>query len=220
MSHNSVPQECLTSVSHKSVLQESFLSHKSVPQKCPTRVSYTSFLQECLVRVTHKSVLQECLTECPTRVSHKSDRKSVVPPQECPRRLSHKSVPQECPTRVSYKSDPQKCPTRVSYKSVICTFWNVSAFGFVGSILFLFLCKRRRASRSSISRTGDCKRPHSDQRINSGATLRHPSTISPVACELPDRSSRGCLNKAGGCRLTRAGTRERGPARPRCSCAG
>ena len=45
---------------------------------------------------------------------------------------------------MSYKkSDPQEYPTRVSHKSVlqechldICSFSNVFAFGFVGSILF------------------------------------------------------------------------------------
>ena len=127
------------------------MSYKTVPQEFPTRVSHKSVPQECPTRVSYKSVLQECLTECPTRVCDKSvpyefparvSYKSV--PQECPtrvsRRLSHKRVPQECPsecpTRVSYKSDPQECPTRVSYKSVICSFSNVSAFGFVGSILF------------------------------------------------------------------------------------
>ena len=116
----SVLQECPTRVSHKSVPQESY---KTVPQECPTRVS-------------HKSVLQKC----PTRVS----RKSV--PQECPIRVSHKSVLQECSTRVSYKSVPQECPTRVSHKSVlqechldICSFSNVFPFGFVGSILFIYI---------------------------------------------------------------------------------
>ena len=46
---------------------------------------------------------------------------------------------------MSHKSDPQECPTRVSHKSVlqerhldICSFSNVFAFGFVGSILFFF----------------------------------------------------------------------------------
>ena len=58
--------------------------------------------------------------------------------------MTHKSVLQECLTRVSRKSDPQECPKRVSHKSVlqechldICSFSNVFAFGFVGSILFL-----------------------------------------------------------------------------------
>ena len=84
------------------------LSHKSVPQECPARVSQMSVPQEC-----------------PTRVS----RKSV--PQECPARVSHKSVPQECPVRVSHKSVLQECHLD------ICSFLNVFAFGFVGSILFV-----------------------------------------------------------------------------------
>ena len=66
--------------------------------------------------------------------------------QECPTRVSCKSVPQECPTRVTHKSILQECPRRVSHKSVlqechldICSFSNVFAFGFVGSILFFVL---------------------------------------------------------------------------------
>ena len=95
------------------------MSYKSVPQGCPTRVSRMSVPQECPIRVSRKSA-----------------------PQECPARVSHKSVPQECPRRLSHKSVPQECPTRVSYKSVICSFSIVSAFGFVGSILFnIQLCE-------------------------------------------------------------------------------
>ena len=69
--------------------------------------------------------------ECPTRRSHKS----VL--QECSARASHKSVPQECPTRVSYKTFPQECPTRVSKIVWVFAFEYMSAFGFVGSILFI-----------------------------------------------------------------------------------
>ena len=111
------------------------MSHKSVPQECPTRVSHKSVPQQCPLRVSHKSVPQQC----PTRVSYKSV------PQELPTRVSHKSFLLECPTRVSRKSVPQEFPTRVSHKSVlqechldICSFSNVFAFGFVGSILFFF----------------------------------------------------------------------------------
>ena len=97
--------------------------------------------------MTHKSVLQECLT----RVSQKSD------PQECPIRVSHKSVLQERPVRepprVSRKSVLQECPRRVSHKSVlqechldICSFLNVFAFGFVGSILFNFFSNLSRST--------------------------------------------------------------------------
>ena len=46
--------------------------------------------------------------------------------------MSRKSVPQEFPTRVSHKSVLQECHLD------ICSFSNVSAFGFVGSILFHF----------------------------------------------------------------------------------
>ena len=70
----------------------------------------------------------------PMRLASSTSHKSV--PEHFPTRVSHKSVPLECSTRVSYKSDPQECPTRMSYKSVICSFSIVSAFGFVGSILF------------------------------------------------------------------------------------
>ena len=93
------------------------MSYKSDPQECPVRVSrvfHKSVLQECPIRVSHKSVLQECLT----RVSRKSD------PQECPKRVSHKSVLQECHLD-------------------ICSFSNVFAFGFVGSILFIICFPRQ-----------------------------------------------------------------------------
>ena len=99
------------------------MSYKSVPQECPN--------QTCPTRVSHVP------QEFPTRLSHKSV------PQECPTRVSYKSVPQECPTRVPFRSILQECPVRVSHKSVlqechldICSFSNVFAFGFVGSILF------------------------------------------------------------------------------------
>ena len=137
MSYKSVPQECPTRVPYKSVPQEcpTRVSHKSVLQESPTRVSCKSVPYECPTRVSYKSVPQEF----PTRVSHKS----VL--QECPTRVSYKSVPQECPTRVSRKSVPQEFPTRVTHKSVlqechldICSFLNVFAFGFVGSILCFF----------------------------------------------------------------------------------
>ena len=102
------------------------MSHKS---------DHTSVLQECATRVSRKSVPQVSYTsvpqECPTRVS----RKSV--PQECPRRVSRKSVPQEFPTRVSHKSVLQECHLD------ICSFSNVFAFGFVGSILFFYVVERQ-----------------------------------------------------------------------------
>ena len=96
------------------------MSHKSAPQECLTGVSYRSIPQECPARVSHKSFLPAC----PTRVSHKNV------PQKCPVRVSHKSFLQERPTRVSRKSVLQECHLD------ICSFVNVLAFGFVGSILF------------------------------------------------------------------------------------
>ena len=50
-------------------------SWKSVPQECPTRVSHKSVLPTRVsrTRVSYKSVPQECpVQECPTRVSYKS----------------------------------------------------------------------------------------------------------------------------------------------------
>ena len=55
MFYQSVPQECLTRVSHKSVPQECptrvghSVSQKSVPHDCPRRVSSKSVLQEWLL---------------------------------------------------------------------------------------------------------------------------------------------------------------------------
>ena len=55
MLYQSVPQECLTRVSHKSVPQECparvghSVSQKSVPHDCPRRVSSKSVLQEWLL---------------------------------------------------------------------------------------------------------------------------------------------------------------------------
>ena len=59
--------------------------------------------------------------------------------EECPTRVSRNSVPQECLTRVSLKSVPQECPQKSVLQEChldICSFSNVFAFGFVGSILF------------------------------------------------------------------------------------
>ena len=140
------------------------MSSKSVLQECQVR----SVLQECQVRVSHKSVKQECLTKvsskkCLTRVSSKKcptrvSSKSVL--QECQIRVSRKSVKQECLTGDLRNSVKQGRPTRVSPQRVnsgcltsefagsvtnkycLCLSTYVSAFGFVGFILFFFLKKK------------------------------------------------------------------------------
>ena len=84
------------------------------------RVSRKSVLQECHVRVSHKSVKQECLTSA-----------------------LRKSVKQGCPTRVSPQCVNSGCLTsefagNVTNKYCLCLSTYVSAFGFVGFILFFF----------------------------------------------------------------------------------
>ena len=152
VSYKSVKQECLTRVSNKSVyrsVKQGCLTRVS-SKKCLTRVSRKKCLQECQVSLSHKSVTLECLT----RVSKKSvvSRKSVL--QECQVRVSHKSVKQESLTRALRNSVKQGCPTKVSPQCVnsgcltsefagnvtnkycLCLSTYVSAFGFVGFILF------------------------------------------------------------------------------------
>ena len=85
------------------------------------RVSRKSVLQECHVRVSHKSVKQECLTSA-----------------------LRKSVKQGCPTRVSPQWVNSGCLTsefagNVTNKYCLCLSTYVSAFGFVGFILFYAL---------------------------------------------------------------------------------
>ena len=82
--------------------------------KCQVRVSN----KKCQVRVSSKSVLQECLT-----------------------RVSSKSVKQGCPTRVSPQCVNPGCLTsefagNVTNKYCLCLSTYMSAFGFVGFILF------------------------------------------------------------------------------------
>ena len=94
------------------------MSSKSVLQECQIRVSRKSVLQECQVRVSHKSVKQECLT-----------------------RALRNSVKQGCPTRVSPECVNSGCLTsefagNVTNKYCLCLSTYVSAFGFVGFILF------------------------------------------------------------------------------------
>ena len=84
VSHEGVPQELSTRVSHgsshksvfyKSVVVQNLPCVKRVPHQT-VRLCHRSGLQEChksVPQVRHTSVPQECLLqECPTRVSHKS----------------------------------------------------------------------------------------------------------------------------------------------------
>ena len=75
--------------------------------------------------------------KCLTRVSHKSVK------QECPTRALRNSVKQGCPTRVSPQRVNSGCLTsefagNVTNKYCLCLSTYVSAFGFVGFILFFF----------------------------------------------------------------------------------
>ena len=93
-------------------------------KKCPTRVSSKSVLQECQIRVSRKSVKQECLT---------GDLRN--------------SVKQGRPTRVSPQCVNSGCLTSefagsVTNKYCLCLSTYVSAFGFVGFILFFFGSKQ------------------------------------------------------------------------------
>ena len=94
------------------------MSSKSVLQGCQIGVSRKSVLQECQVRVSYKSVKQECLT-----------------------RALRDSVKQGCPTRVPPQCVKSGCLTsevvgHVTNKYCLCLSTYVSAFGFVGFILF------------------------------------------------------------------------------------
>ena len=92
------------------------MSSKSVLQECQVRLSYKSVKQE----VSSKSVLQECQV----RVSSK---KGVL--QEC-----HLSVPRQgVPQAGSLENVINKYP--------FCSSTYVSAFGFVGFILFYFFLR-------------------------------------------------------------------------------
>ena len=83
--------------------------------------------KKCQVRVSYKSVKYECLT----RVSSK----------KCHTRVSSK----KCQARVSYQSVAQQCQARVSV--LFLTF--MSAFGFVGFILFFFESQTKNSSKDS-----------------------------------------------------------------------
>ena len=93
-------------------------------------MSSKSVLQECQVRVSYKSVKKECLT----RVSSQSVK------QESYRALRN-SVKQGCLTRVLPSVSSQGVPQvgsleNVTNKYCLCSSTFVSAFGFVGFILF------------------------------------------------------------------------------------
>ena len=121
------------------------MSSKSGAQQCQVRVSSTSVLQKCQTRVSYK--------RCQETVS--SESMSIL--QKCQEGVSSKSVLQKCQVRVSRKSVPQKCQISVSSQNVLrcvkqgcptnasrkcdkcgfCLLTYMSAFGFVGSMLFL-----------------------------------------------------------------------------------
>ena len=85
-------------------------------KKCQVRVSTVEVSsKKCQVRVSYKSVKYECLT----RVSSK----------KCHTRVSSR----KCQAKVSYQSVAQQCQAKVSVLFLTC----MSAFGFVGFILFL-----------------------------------------------------------------------------------
>ena len=106
----SVLQECLTKVSSKSVLH-----------KCQESVSS----KQCQVRVSYKRVKQECHA----RASNKK-RCAIV---------SSKGVLQECHLSVSTQGVSQMGSLEnVRNKYCLCSSTYVSAFGFVGFILFFF----------------------------------------------------------------------------------
>ena len=101
------------------------MSNRSVKEECLTRMSSKSVLQECHVR----SVLEECLT----KVSNKS-----VLPERCAI-VSSKGVLQECHLSVSTQGVSQMGSLEnVRCKCCLCSSTYVSAFGFVGFILFFF----------------------------------------------------------------------------------
>ena len=95
------------------------MSRKSVLQESQGMLS-----KKCLTRVPHKSVKQECLT-----------------------RALRNSVKQGCPTKVSPQCVNSGCLTsefvgNVTNKYSLCLSTYVSAFGFVGFILFLCLLEQ------------------------------------------------------------------------------
>ena len=109
---------------------------------CPTQVSNKSVQQECLTRAFRNSVKQGC----PTRTSPQ------CVPQKCQIRVSSKSVLPERFAIVSSKGVLQDCHLSVSSQGVpqvvslehvtntycLCYSTSVSAFGFLGFILFFW----------------------------------------------------------------------------------
>ena len=90
------------------------MSYKSVKPECPTQVSSRSVKQECQVRVSNKGVSAE-----PCAI------------------VSCKGVLQECRLSVSTKGvSPVGSLASVKNKCRLCSSTYVSAFGFVGFILF------------------------------------------------------------------------------------
>ena len=92
-------------------------------KKCQVRVSTVEVSsKKCQVRVSYKSVKYECLT----RVSSK----------KCHTRVSSR----KCQAKVSYQSVAQQCQAKVSVLFLTC----MSAFGFVGFILFCFTMNKQK----------------------------------------------------------------------------
>lgn len=120
----SVPQECSTRASHKTVsdkngLQE-FWTRMSragcLPLECPSKVPHKS---ECPKKVllSYKRVPQECLPQECVLVSTRAGCPTICPPQATRASHSLKSVPRECvlqaPYRSATKSVLQERPARV-----------------------------------------------------------------------------------------------------------
>ena len=106
-------------------------------------MSSTSVLQGCQIGVSRKSVLQACQV----RVSYKTAKQGVSyksVKQECLTTALRNSVKQGCPTRVSPQCVNSGCRTsefagNVTNKYCLCLSTYVSAFGFVGFMLFFYI---------------------------------------------------------------------------------
>ena len=128
----SVWRECEARVSWQDC--QARVDDKRVQQECLARVSRKSVLS----RVSDKSVRQECLTRVSSKIhsrfSTRTSHKCVQ--QVCPIRVSRKRFLPRVSKRASSKNARQGGLTRVSCKGVLQEFWNLGAFGFVGSFRF------------------------------------------------------------------------------------
>ena len=116
------------------------MSCKSVLQGCHGRVSRKNVKKECLTRVSSKSVLESrrvSSTSVPQKSQRRVSSKSVLPERSAI--VSSKGVLQECHLSVSSQGVPQVVSLgNVTHKYCLCYSTCVSAFGFVGFILFFF----------------------------------------------------------------------------------